>query len=261
VPTINRISITPVKSMRLHHPERVRLESFGVLGNRRFYVADPIGRLWNNKRFGPLQLIHAEWDPGTERLSLLFPDGTVLEGDATSVDGPVQTDFWGRKGTGRAVAGSLAEALSDYVGIPVMLVRADAPGVASDAAPVSLYSVASAEEIDRRAGRITPHDRRRWRMLVEVDGCDPHEEDEWIGRDVRLGRAVIRVISPVGRCVITTQDPETGLPDFDTLRTIKEYRGVRGEKSLDFGVYADVITPGDVSIGDPVEVLEAPTAR
>jgi uncharacterized protein YcbX len=261
VPTVTRISITPVKSMRLHHPERARLETFGVLENRRFYVADPIGRLWNNKRFGPLQLIRAEWDPATERLSLLFPDGTVLEGDATSVDGPVETDFWGRKGTGRTVAGPFSDALSDYVGIPVVLVRADAPGMASDSAPVSLYSVASAEEIDRQARHAVPHDRRRWRMLLEVDGCAPHEEDQWIGCRVQLGQTVIRVISPVGRCVITTQDPETGLPDFDTLRTIKEYRGVRGEKSLDFGVYADVETPGDVAVGDRVEVLETATAR
>ena len=242
--------------MRLHHPERVRLETFGVLTNRRFYVADPIGRLWNNKRFGPLQRIRAEWDPATERLSMLFPDGAVLEGDATVVDGPVQTDFWGRKGTGRRVAGLFGEALSEYVGTPVMLVRADAPGMASDSAPVSLYSQGSAEEIDRQAGRTTPHDRRRWRMLIEVDGCGPHEEDSWIGCRVRLGDAVIAVSRPVGRCVITTQDPETGVPDFDTLRTIKEYRGVRGEKSLDFGVYADVETPGEVAVGDEVNVLD-----
>ena len=243
--------------MRLHHPQRVLVEAFGVQENRRFYIADPIGRLWNNKRFGPLQRIRAEWDPATERLALLFPDGDVLEGDGSAVDRPIQTDFWGRKGTGRVVAGPFSDALSEYVGMPVVLVRADAPGMASDSAPVSLYSQASAEEVDRQAGRTEPHDRRRWRMLVEVAGTAPHEEDRWIGCRVRLGEAVIRVTRPNGRCVITTQDPETGLPDFDTLRTIKSYRGVRARdgKSLDFGVYADVESSGPVAVGDPVEVL------
>ncbi|MFN2590737.1 MAG: MOSC domain-containing protein [Actinomycetota bacterium] len=253
--SVSRLSIAPVKSTRLHHPERVRLESFGVLENRRFYIADPIGRLWNNKRFGPLQRIRAEWDPATERLALHFPDDRTVEGDGASVERPVQTDFWGRTGTGRVVAGPFSEALSEYVGRPVILVRADAPGMASDSAPVSVYSTASAEEVDRRAGRDDPHDRRRWRMLVEVDGCAPHEEDRWIGCRVRLGDAVIRVRKPVGRCVITTQDPETGVPDFDTLRTIQSYRGLRGGRSIDFGVYAEVESPGSVAVGDPVRPL------
>jgi uncharacterized protein YcbX len=255
--TVSRLSTTPVKSTRLHHPERVRLETFGVLQNRRFYIADPIGRLWNNKRFGPFQQIEADWDPDTERLALLFPDGTVVEGDGAAVDRPIQTDFWGRKGTGRVVAGPFSQALSEFAGLDVVLVRTDEPGAGSDSSPVSLYSQASAEEVDRQAGRDTPHDRRRWRMLVEIDGIGPHEEDGWIGCRVRLGQAVVRVTRPNGRCVITTQDPETGRPDFDTLRTIKSYRGVRAAdgKSLDFGVYADVVTPGTIAVGDPAEVL------
>jgi len=218
-------------------------------------VADPIGRLFNNRSFGPLQTIVAEWDPKTEDLRLRFPDGTVAEGDGSAVDGQVQTDFWGRRGTGHVVAGPFGDAVSRFVGEPVVLVRGDAPGVASDSAPVSLYSRASAEEVDRQAGRTDPHDRRRWRMLLEVDGCGPHEEDSWIGCRVRLGQAVIRVSRPVGRCVITTQDPDTGVPDFDTLRTITSYRGVRNDKSIDFGVYAEVESPGAVAVGDAVEIL------
>jgi uncharacterized protein YcbX len=258
MPTVSALSIAPVKSTRLHHPERVRLEPFGVLENRRFYIADPVGRLCNNRRFGPLQTIVSEWDPPTEHLVLRFPDGSVVEGDGAAVDGEVQTDFWGRRGTGRVVAGPFGPAISDFAGEPLRLVRGDEPGMASDSAPVSLYSRASAEEVDRRAGRTDPHDRRRWRMLLEVDGCGPHEEDSWIGCRVRLGDAVIRVTRPVGRCVITTQDPETGVPDFDTLRTITGYRGLRNGKSIDFGVYGEVERPGDVVVGDDVDVLGAP---
>ncbi|HJP66474.1 MAG TPA: MOSC N-terminal beta barrel domain-containing protein [Actinomycetota bacterium] len=261
MPHVTRISITPVKSMRLHHPDRVRVETFGVLENRRFYVAEPGGRLINNVQCGPLQRIRSEWDPQTERLALHFPDGRVAEGDGSDVDGQVRTVFYQHLETGRVVGGPFSDALSEYVGRPVVLARTDEPGAGSDSFPVSLYSQASAEEIDRRAGRTDAHDRRRWRMLLEVDEVGPHEEDRWIGCRVAVGDAVFRVAKQVGRCVITTQDPETGVPDFDTLRTIKSYRPLRNGKSLDFGVYAEVEVPGSVGMGDAVEVLEPATAR
>ena len=52
---------------------------------------------------------------------------------------------------------------------------------------------------------------------------------------------------------MTTRNPETGVKDFDTLKEIKSYRGLREGKSIDFGVYADVVTPGTIRVGDPVE--------
>lgn len=256
MPSVTRLSITPVKSMHLWHPDEVRLERFGVLENRRFYVAEPGGTLFNNSKHGPLMRIRAEYDPASERLALHFPDGRVVAGDATAVDGEVDTNFFGRWASGHILP-EYSDALSDYVGRPVVLARTENPGDASDSAPVSLYSRASADELDRRSRLDQPHDRRRWRMLVEVDGVVPHEEDTWLGSAVAVGSAVIRVLRPVARCVITTKDPDTGIKDFDTIAAITAYRGLREGKKADFGVYADVQTPGTVRVGDPVEVLRS----
>jgi uncharacterized protein YcbX len=55
--------------------------------------------------------------------------------------------------------------------------------------------------------------------------------------------------------VVTTLDPDTGLRDFPTLRVIRDYRGINEEQQLEFGVYADVVEPGQVRVGDPVEPL------
>ena len=97
-------------------------------------------------------------------------------------------------------------------------------------------------------------------MLFELDGCDAHEEDEWVKRHVRIGEALVRVRGDVGRCAITTQNPDTGVPDFDTLRTLKAYRvetaNEKGKKHLPFGVYGEVIEPGRVALGDAAEVVE-----
>lgn len=93
-------------------------------------------------------------------------------------------------------------------------------------------------------------------MLIEVDGCAPHDEDTWAGRRVRVGEAVILVGDPVPRCVITTLDPQTGMRDFPTLKVIRQYRGVSQDDKLQFGVYGDVVEPGAVRVGDEVELLD-----
>jgi uncharacterized protein YcbX len=252
--TIARFNITPVKSMRLQHPSQIRLERWGVPENRRFYLVRPDGRLFTASAFGPLIAVRPDYDPETERLTLAFPDGSSVQGDTDEIGRSITTDFFGRPVTGREVLGPWAEKISTYAGQPVLLMKTEHPGDGNDSAPVSVSSTASAQELARRSGLTPGGDSRRFRMTVEVEGCAPHEEDTWVGSLVRLGEAVVDVVEPVGRCVITTKDPDTGQKDLDTLAELKSYRGLRGTHVC-FGVYADVAEPGTMRMGDPVEVL------
>jgi uncharacterized protein YcbX len=249
-----RLSVTPVKSTALQHPDEVTLERFGVVENRRFYLAEVDGRLLSSRWYERTIPVRSAYDAPQRCLSLTFPDGTVVEGEVSRLGRHIQTDFWGRPATGRVVEGPWNEALSNHIGHAVVLVAPDRPGDANDSAPVSLFSSASAEELGRQAGR-SEVDARRFRMLVEVDGSEPHEEDTWIGRQVRLGEAVIRVERPVARCRITTLHPDLGFKDLDTLKALVAYRGVDQEDGINFGVYAGVVRPGTVRVGDPVEPL------
>src|SRR6266545_3575824 len=166
--TVAKLAITPVKSMRLRHPGEIRLERFGVAENRRFYVADPSGKLLTGNRQSRLLAIEPDYDPNGERLALTFPDGAVVEGSVGSLADAVSTNFWGRPVSGRVVNGPWAEALSAHVGGPVRLVRTDRTGDGIDSHAASLFSGASAEELDRQAGQPgRALDRRRWRMLIE----------------------------------------------------------------------------------------------
>lgn len=252
--TIARFNVTPVKSMRLHHPSHIRLERWGVPGNRAFYLVRPDGKLFTASAFGPLLAVRPQYDAAGERLSLEFPDGSTVQGDVASVGRSITTDFFGRPVTGREVQGPWAEVLSTYTGRPVLLMRPESPGDGNDGAPVSLSSTASAAELARQSGRPQGGDSRRFRMTVEIEGCSPHEEDTWVGSTVGLGQAVVQVATPVGRCVITTKDPDTGHKDLETLAELRSYRGLRG-KQVCFGVYAQVAEPGDMRVGDPVELL------
>ena len=95
-----------------------------------------------------------------------------------------------------------------------------------------------------------------FRMLFGLDGVDAHAEDSWVGRRVAFGDAVVRLRGLVGRCAVTTHDPDTGLPDLDTLRILTGYRSdVESDEPLPIGVWGGVEQPGRVRVGDPVEPL------
>jgi uncharacterized protein len=260
VPIVSRISIAPVKGLALVHPDEVVLEKTGVRSNRRFHIVDADGRRYNQLRNGRLVQIEAEYDPDAERLTLRFPDGAVSDG-MIALGEEITTDFYGRPVTGNVVKGPWSDALSSWAGRPLRLVQS-APGAAVDRrrGNVTLVSTASLVELARQAGRDESVDGRRFRMLFELDDCEPHEEDGWVKRHLRIGEAVVYLRNDVGRCAITTQNPETGIPDFETLRAISGYRELTaneaGKKHIPFGVFGEVVDPGRVAVGDTAEVME-----
>ena len=96
-------------------------------------------------------------------------------------------------------------------------------------------------------------------MNVEISGAAPHDEDTWEGRELRLGEVVLRVGGPVKRCAATTRNPDTGVVDLQTLRMIGATRGRQETpewgKGFYFGVYAEVLSPGRIHLGDKVSLL------
>jgi uncharacterized protein len=125
-------------------------------------------------------------------------------------------------------------------------VVADEVGVGWDEGPVSILGAASAAAV---AG--AERDRRRFRMLVEVEGTEPYEEDRWVGRGLVLGDAAVEVVARLVRCVIITQSPTTGAKDWDGLKVLAEEKG----PDLCLGVVAEVTDPGTVAVGDAVQLV------
>ena len=178
----------------------------------------------------------------------------------------MHTDFYGRGVDGHLVHGPWSAALTDFVGQQVHLVAVDHPGEGVDVHPVTLISTATLDHLRS----VTPHgdrlDHRRFRMLIELDGCDVHEEDTWAGRRVQIGSATVRVVGPVPRCVVTNENPDTGDVDFNTLKSIVQYRGelatnlttpvahLPDNGTVILGMYATVDEPGEVAVGDEASV-------
>jgi uncharacterized protein len=248
-----RISIAPVKSLGLVHPKSVDLRSNGVRGDRRFWLVDADGRLFNNKRNGPMMTIQPAWDEATQQLSLRFPDGTQVA-DRIELGEPVAVELYGRPHASRRVVGPWEAAISRSVGRPLTLLWSEnhATDRGHVGGTVSLVSRGSLERLREESGVEAPIDGRRFRMMFELDGVAAHGEDEWIGSRVQLGEAQIVVNGDVGRCVVTSQDPDRGITDLDTLGTLARYRPDGQDEPLPFGVYGVVSAPGRVQVGDTV---------
>ena len=254
MPRVARFSIAPVRSLGLQHPTEIDLTELGVVEDRRFFLTNDDNRLVDQLIVFKLVKVASRTDPEATTLWMRFPDGTVVDGDVELAEA-VETPIHGRTGVGHRVVGPWSEALTDFVGMPMRVIRCDRPGGTRRGNPASILSDGSVRELAAHAGRDWV-DSRRFRMLMDLEDAAAHEEDTWIGRRIRIGDAVLHVTKPDARCAMTTHDPDTGEPDLDTLRTIISYRGLREGKHADLGVLADVEQPGRVRLGDEVVPLD-----
>ena len=249
------ISLAPVKATAVHLVDEIELLENGLEGDRRFYLVSETGRLINNKDCGPLQLVRAEYDEQADVLQLHMPDGTVVSGPVERGE-EVETRFHSRPRFARLVCGPWAEAVSSLVGRRVRLVEpGDGAADRGRGGAATLLGTASLTALAAVLGR-EQVDERRFRMNFGIDGLEAHAEDGWLGRRVAVGGAVVVPQGNVGRCVVTTQSPETGRADLGTLKALAAYRGaVQTTEPLPFGVHAAVAEPGRVRVGDLVHAL------
>ena len=256
LPTVARFNVTPVKSTALHHPDAIRLEERGPVGDRRFFLVDGQGRRFSGATKSPILPIRATYDEEQDLLALLLPNGVAVSGTAHPDGEAIRVDFYGRAVDAHIVDGAFTEALSAYAGHEIRVARPDRDGDALDVEPVTLVSLESVAELARQGGHTGSLNPARFRMTIEIEGVSaPHAEDAWAGRRLRIGETVIGVMEAVPRCVVTTLDPDTGRRDFPTLKVIREYRGPNERRQLEFGMYASVIEPGQARLGDQVELL------
>jgi uncharacterized protein YcbX len=254
------ISVTPVKGLRLLSRDEVTLDEDGVPGDRAFFLVDERNTMVSVSRLGPLAAIVPDHDEDAGTLSLTFPGAEQVAADV-ELGEPEAVSFYGLGLQARPVQGPFAAALSAHCGMPLRLFAAppERSGVdrGRDGA-ATLLSLASLERLRTQAGETEAVDARRFRMTFGIDGLQAHEEDGWIGREVRLGAALLRVTGNVGRCAATTRQPDTGVVDFKALHHLRAYRHeVPTTEPLPFGVHARVLEPGRVRVGDEVAPLES----
>lgn len=257
------IAITAIKGTRLRDVDRIELGPDGVRENRRFYLIDARDRMINGKIIGDLQTVVADYSNPGRTLRIEFPDGRIVE-DEIRLGDQITTSFFSQPTDGWLVEGPWEAALSDHFGVSLRLVEAGDRGTAVDRGGYGAASLISRASLERlaRAGGQDAIDPRRFRMLIEIDGVRVHEEDQWVGRTVRIGESTVAFNGHVGRCLITSRDPDTGVVDLPTLDMLGGYRHhIFSTEPLPFGIYGQVLEPGTVRVGDEVAPMDSVRKR
>jgi uncharacterized protein YcbX len=272
--TVSWINFAPVKGMRVQPLEAVELSVDGVPGDREFILVDGDGAMVNGKRHGSLMEVVPKRDRKAGTLSLDFPDRVTVTGEV-ALGEPESITFFGQPEQARPVMGEFSAAISRHTGADLRLMtpvgRAGVDrGRWGGVTLLGSNSLASLRDAGRDfncgQGDMAqgdpdpgPIDQRRFRMTFGLDGTDPYEEDSWVGHEVRIGDALVRVAAHVGRCAVTTRDPESGTTDLRTLHFLKHSRDeVESFEPLPFGVYGEVIAPGAVRLGDRAGLADRP---
>jgi hypothetical protein len=87
-------------------------------------------------------------------------------------------------------------------------------------------------------------DSRRLRVNVVVDTDEPFAEEGWIDRELGVGTTTLRVVQRIERCrtIDVAQDGTSARGRWLTP--------LAAERDMCVAVYADVVTPGDITVGD-----------
>jgi uncharacterized protein YcbX len=255
---VTRLSVTPVKGLALHHPDRIEVTASGVVGDRVFYLVDDRDSLVSIAKTGSLVGLHADYDPAAGRLAIREGTDVVAEAVVEEGDGHSANFFAFKQVDGRLAPGPWDEVFSERAGRRLRLVKAAAAGGGHDVEPLTLLGTASTRRLGEQAG-VADVDSRRFRMLIEFEGAAAHAEDGWRGERVQIGNATVEVGGPVQRCAGTTRHPDSGRVDLKTLALIGDYRGRQDSifgMGVNFGVYATVVSEGAIRVGDALTLLD-----
>ncbi|OQW56747.1 MAG: molybdenum cofactor sulfurase [Proteobacteria bacterium SG_bin9] len=117
---------------------------------------------------------------------------------------------------------------------------------------VSIINLASVAALEDIAGQ--PVDPLRFRGNVYVSGWPAWSEFELVGRTLAIGKARLHIVKPIVRCAAINVDPVTAARDLNLPHEMMRHLG-----HADCGIYAEVITGGDIAAGDAI--VEAEPAR
>lgn len=230
VGSIRQLARYPVKSMQGEALPAAMLTLQGFEEDRRYAFVQATSRSsfpWFTGRELPELLryqAHVE-KPGTQEVTVTI---TTASGETWPID-----------------ADELRRALEARSGKALFLLR-DYRG-SYDVAPVSLISRQTVARIAEETGTKENPWRFRPNLLVELENGEAFGELQWVGRTLRIGSVARIAVTEVDeRCVMTTLDPATGESTSSILKCIVQ------QHNKCAGVYATVLTPGEVRSGDAI---------
>ena len=242
----------PVKGLTAEALEETEVEAGETIPwDRAFALAqgdsgfDPAAPAWLHKVNFLCQMKNAKaaalfsvFEPKTSRLTIRAPDGSTVAANALTPEG--------RAEIGAFLTGFLGE---EARGTPSFQYIPGHSFADQRSKVVSLNNLASLRDYEAKVG--ARRHRRRFRANIWFSGAPAWAERDWIGKEIQVGGAVLRVLKGTTRCPATQVNPETFERDADP---VEELRALYGH--IDLGIHAEVIDGGRIAMGDAMELLD-----
>ena len=238
IATIAQLCIYPVKSMAGISVQQAHVGLDGILGDRQyaFVRADQAARNsfpWMTARESSRMLFY--------KPSFVQPPTPEQPEPAVRVRTPAGAECEPRDS-------SLQEEVAGALGQPVFLLKSGRGMF--DCQHLSLFSLASVRALAAESGSAIDPRQFRANLYVEPASSQPFEEEAWAGCLMQIGEQVLLGVTQRDtRCMMVNLNPETGQQDPRVLRAVAQKH--QGQA----GVYANVVRPGLIHVGDAIRLV------
>jgi uncharacterized protein YcbX len=255
----------PVKSMGGEAVDRCAVDANGLAGDRRFAVVDAdnghVASAKHPRRWASLLSMRASYRgvPSADALHVTLDDGRDLAWTDPGLAAALARASGRSVRLAEAPISSARDVRIDRIATEldkepgaegdVEIGLASAPGMLFDLAPIHLVASSTLEALG---------DARRFRpnLVIDTPGEPPFVENTWLNRRFRIGDALtLLVIVATPRCVIPTLAQGDLGGDPTLLKRINAANRVDVPlvgPSPCVGVYAVVIAPGEIAVGDEI---------
>jgi len=190
--------------------------------------------LMANARIAALK---SHFDPATGILSIRAPDGAEIANTAMTPAGRERLGAWLS-----AFLGEEARGTPRLHHVPGFVFGDQKVPV------VTLINLASLADLEAKVG--APRHRLRFRANIYFSSTSPWGENDWVGRELLVGGARLKVVNRTVRCPATEVNPATAERDARPMHELRAHYN-----HMDLGVHAEVLEGGRIATGDAIEAI------
>ncbi|KRB50249.1 molybdenum cofactor sulfurase [Rhizobium sp. Root708] len=268
---ISDLFVYPLKSGRAIALQTTEIGAFGLPGDRRAMITDPAGHCITQRELPTLARIEAVLDG--DDLKLALSDNQPIRPSFSS-ERRLDVEIW-KTAVNAAVADDESnQTLSEWLGRDVRLVffDGDAKRTASaewagDGTPVTFADgyqilVTTTASLQALNADLAAHGEgsvgmERFRPNIVIDSDEAWAEDGWTA--IEIGGMRFDLVKPCARCIMTTQDQQTGSREVPNPMPAMGRIRMSGDRRVPGPLFGWNVTPrgtGTISVGDAVSVLE-----
>ena len=268
---VSDLFIYPLKSGRGIALPSAEIDAFGLPGDRRAMITDPDGHFITQRELPELARIEVRADATSLRLSMADKETVV---PLPSAERRIDVSIWKTIVSAGLADDDSNRTLSKWLGRDVRIVffdddarRTASAEWAGDGTPVAFadgYQILvtttgslKALNADLQAHGEGSVGMERFRPNIVIDTEEAWPEDRWAA--IEIGGIRFDLVKPCARCIMTTQDQQTGSRDVPNPMPAMGRTRMSADRRVPGPLFGWNVTPranGRIAVGDAVKVLE-----